>query len=86
MARPGDVLFGISTSGDSPNVLRALEIARRLGVVTVGMTGNRGGRITGSVDYCIEVPAEETPRIQEGHIVIGHILCALIEQAMFPRA
>jgi D-sedoheptulose 7-phosphate isomerase len=86
VARPGDVLFGISTSGDSPNVLRALETARRLGVVTVGMTGNRRGRITGSVDYCIEVPAEATPRIQEGHIVIGHILCGLIEQAMFPRA
>ena len=86
VGRPGDVLFGISTSGDSPNILRALEIARPLGVVTVGMTGNRRGRITAAVDYCIEVPANATPRIQEGHIVIGHILCSLIEQAMFPRA
>ena len=86
VARPGDILFGISTSGDSPNILCALEIARRLGILTVGMTGNRRGHITAAVDYCIEVPAGSTPRIQEGHIVIGHILCGLIEQAMFPRA
>ena len=83
IAKPGDVLFGISTSGRSPNILAGLEVARKMGVVTVGMTGNQKARITGMVDHCIEIPSSSTPKIQEGHIVIGHIICGLIEQQMF---
>lgn len=85
VGRAGDVLFGISTSGRSPNVIAALEAARRLGMITVGMTGNLGERITKTVDHCIEIPSGITPNIQEGHIVVGHIICGLIEQQMFPR-
>ncbi|MDA8254135.1 MAG: D-sedoheptulose 7-phosphate isomerase [Betaproteobacteria bacterium] len=86
VGRAGDVLFGISTSGRSPNVLAGLEAGHRMGLVTVGMTGNRRERITGIVDHCIEIPSECTPNIQEGHIVIGHIICGLIEQQVFPRS
>jgi D-sedoheptulose 7-phosphate isomerase len=86
VGKPGDVLFGITTSGKSPNILAALEAGRKLGMVTVGMTGNRRERIVGLADHCIEIPSAETPRIQEGHIVAGHILCGLIESRMFPRA
>jgi D-sedoheptulose 7-phosphate isomerase len=86
VGKPGDVLFGITTSGRSPNVLAALETGRKLGLVTVGMTGNRRERIVGLADHCIEVPSADTPRIQEGHIITGHIICGLIEGRMFPRA
>ena len=80
---PGDVFIGISTSGKSPNVLRALEEARQKGLVTIGMTGNRGGPITSLCDHLLAVPSADTPRIQEGHIVMAHTLCLLVEQAMF---
>jgi D-sedoheptulose 7-phosphate isomerase len=83
LGRPGDVIFGISTSGRSPNVIKALEKARSLDLVTVGMTGNKRARITEISDHCIEIPSGDTPKIQEGHIVLGHILCGLIEQCMF---
>lgn len=83
VGKAGDVLFGFSTSGKSPNILLAFEAARTLGMVTVGMTGNRGERITQVVDHCIEIPSPSTPKIQEGHIVSGHIICGLIEEAMF---
>lgn len=83
VGKPGDVLFGFSTSGKSPNILLALERARALGLVTVGMTGNRGERIISLVDHCVEVPSPNTPNIQEGHIVVGHIICGLIEAALF---
>lgn len=85
VGRPGDVLFGISTSGRSPNVIAALETGRRLGLITVGMTGCQKARITEIVEYCIEIPSERTPNIQEGHIVVGHIICGLVEQQMFPN-
>jgi D-sedoheptulose 7-phosphate isomerase len=75
-----DVAIGISTSGTSENVIRALRAARSMGMATVGMTGS-GGRLTEEVDYCIRVPSTRTPRIQEAHIVLGHILCELIEEA-----
>jgi D-sedoheptulose 7-phosphate isomerase len=84
VGKPGDVLFGITTSGKSPNILAALEAGRRLGMVTVGMTGNRRERIVETVDHCIEIPSASTPKIQEGHIITGHILCGLIESRMFP--
>lgn len=85
VAKPGDVLFGISTSGRSPNILAGLESARKLGVVTVGMTGNQKARITEMVDHCIEIPSCSTPKIQEGHIIVGHIICGLVEERLFPR-
>jgi len=85
VGRSGDVLFGISTSGRSPNVIAGLEAGRRMGLVTVGMTGNLGARITEVVDHCIEIPSGNTPNIQEGHIVVGHIICGLVAQLVFPR-
>ena len=84
LGRPGDVLVGISTSGRSRNVLRALQAAREGGLVTVGMTGNQREAIEGLCDLCIRVPSRETPKIQEGHIVLGHALCGLVEAMMFP--
>jgi D-sedoheptulose 7-phosphate isomerase len=86
VGKAGDVLFGFSTSGRSPNIIVALEAARTLGMVTVGMTGNLGERITQVVDHCIEIPSASTPKIQEGHIITGHIICGLVEAAMFPKA
>lgn len=81
----GDVLFGISTSGNSPNILNALRTAREKGLVTVGLTGRAGGRMVELCDYCLRTPSDATPRIQEGHIVMGHVVCGLIEAQMFPR-
>jgi D-sedoheptulose 7-phosphate isomerase len=80
---PGDVFIGISTSGRSPNIMRALEEARRKGLVTVGLTGQIGGDMPQLCDYCIRVPSSATPKIQEGHIVLGHIICGLIECEIF---
>jgi len=85
VAKAGDVLFGLSTSGRSPNILKGLEMARSLGVVTVGMTGNQKARITELVDHCIEIPSASTPKIQEGHIIVGHVVCGLVEEALFTR-
>jgi len=79
----GDVLIGYSTSGRSPNILRAFEEARARGMVCVGFAGNRGGPMRELCHHLLEVPAAETPKIQEGHLVLGHILCGLIENAIF---
>ena len=84
LGRRGDVLVVYSTSGSSPNILRALEAARSAGVVTVGYTGNRGGPMVALSDILLAVPSAETPRIQEGHLVLGHVMCGLVERAMFP--
>jgi D-sedoheptulose 7-phosphate isomerase len=81
----GDVFFGISTSGRSPNVLNAFDAARAKGVITVGMTGRAGSQMPARCDYLLRVPSESTPRIQEGHIAIGHAICQLIEAQMFPK-
>jgi D-sedoheptulose 7-phosphate isomerase len=83
LGRAGDVFVAYSTSGRSPNILRALEAARAAGVTTVGMTGNRGGPMGELCDLLLAVPAADTPKIQEGHLVLGHILCGLVERAMF---
>ena len=83
-ARTGDVFIGITTSGNSPNVLRAFEICRGLGIISVGLAGN-GGKIQSMCDYLISVPSDSTPRIQEAHITIGHIICGLVEVALFPQ-
>jgi D-sedoheptulose 7-phosphate isomerase len=81
----GDVFFGLSTSGRSPNVLHALDVARGRGLVTVGMTGRAGGQMASRCDHLLRVPSDTTPRIQEGHIAIGHAICQLIEAEMFPK-
>ena len=78
--RPGDVLLGISTSGASPNVLRAMQVARELGVRTIALCGQAGGPISEAADVALNVPAGPTPRIQELHILVGHILCGLVEE------
>ena len=80
----GDVFIGISTSGRSPNVINALRTAREKGLVTVGLTGRSGGDLPPLCDFCLRVPADATPRIQEGHISLGHTLCWLIERQIFP--
>lgn len=79
----GDVFIAISTSGRSPNVLRGLEEGRHKRLVTVGLTGHTGGNMPPLCDYCIRIPSADTPKIQEGHIVIGHIICGLIERKLF---
>ena len=83
LGRPGDVAIGISTSGNSENVLRGLAVARKLGLCTVALTGQGGGKLKGVADYCICAPSKETPRIQECHILIGHVIAELVEQAIF---
>ncbi len=82
--REGDVLIGISTSGNSRNILKAFEKARQLGVVTVAMTGETGGEMRKVADLLLNVPSGDTPRIQECHIMLGHIICQLVEAQMFP--
>ena len=84
--RAGDVLIGISTSGNSPNVVKAMQKAKGLGVLTVGFTGKNGGKMKEICDVMICIPSDDTPRIQEAHILIGHIICQLIEEEMFPNA
>lgn len=81
----GDIYIAISTSGNSKNVLKSLESAKKLGIKTVGLTGASGGKMKDLVDYCITVPSDETPRIQECHILIGHILCAAVEKELFEK-
>jgi D-sedoheptulose 7-phosphate isomerase len=80
LGRPGDVAMGISTSGRSPNVLSGFDTARALGLSTIGLTGGDGGEVPGRVDVCLRVPAQATPRIQESHIVIAHVICDLVER------
>jgi D-sedoheptulose 7-phosphate isomerase len=82
----GDAFIGYSTSGKSPNILRAFEEARKQGLVCIGFTGNRGGPMSELCDYLLETPSSDTPKIQEGHLVMGHILCGLIEAAIFKKS
>ena len=83
LGNKGDVFIGYSTSGKSPNVISAFEEARRKGLVCIGFTGNRGGPMLELCNHVLEVPSGDTPKIQEGHLVLGHILCGLVEQAIF---
>jgi D-sedoheptulose 7-phosphate isomerase len=85
LGRRGDAFIGYSTSGASPNILRAFEEARRQGMVCIGLTGNGRGPMRPLCDHLLEVPSSETPRIQEGHAVLGHVLCSLVETAMFEK-
>ena len=82
LAKDGDVAIGISTSGDSPNVIAAIEEAKRCGVVTVAFVG-QGGKLGEIAEYVLSVPSTDTPRIQEAHILAGHIICYLVEEALF---
>jgi D-sedoheptulose 7-phosphate isomerase len=79
----GDVLIGLSTSGNSANIVRAFETARSKNIITVGFTGQGGGVMRGLSDFLINVPSTDTPRIQESHIMVGHIICQLVEEGYF---
>jgi D-sedoheptulose 7-phosphate isomerase len=83
IGQKGDILFGLSTSGNSPNIIEACTTAKEKGLITVGLTGEGGGKMKDQVDYLIAVPSRDTPRIQESHIMIGHIICQLVEEKYF---
>jgi D-sedoheptulose 7-phosphate isomerase len=83
LGAPGDVALALSTSGNSTNVLDALRAARSMGVATIGLTGGDGGQMPSLCDHCIVVPSQETPRIQEGHLLVLHVLCEIVETALF---
>ena len=83
LAKPGDILVGISTSGNSANIVKAFEMAKTIGVTTIGFTGQKGGKMKDIGDYLINVPSNTTPRIQESHILVGHIICELVEINIF---
>jgi D-sedoheptulose 7-phosphate isomerase len=85
LAKPGDVMVGISTSGNSRNIIKAFEMAKLIGVVTVGFTGSTGGQMKQLSDFLINIPSTTTPRIQESHILVGHIICELVEENIFGK-
>ncbi|EOI0733345.1 TPA: D-sedoheptulose 7-phosphate isomerase [Campylobacter jejuni] len=81
----GDVFIGISTSGNSKNILKALELCKQKEIISIGLSGASGGAMNELCDYCIKVPSICTPRIQEAHILIGHIICAIVEEELFGK-
>ena len=81
--RKGDILFGISTSGNSKNVVNAFNVAKEKDILTIAMTGESGGKLADIGDFLLNVPSNDTPRIQESHILLGHIVCEMIENRMF---
>ncbi|ORV62245.1 phosphoheptose isomerase [Mycobacterium europaeum] len=83
--RAGDVVVGLTTSGNSPNVVRALEAAAGAGMTTVALTGARGGKVAEVAEFCIRVPSEDTGRVQEACLHLGHSICEMVEAALFPR-
>ncbi len=83
IANEGDVVIGLSTSGNSPNILKAFEVAKQKKIITIGFTGTTGGKMKDVSDYLFNVPSTDTPRIQESHIMIGHIICELVEEKLF---
>ena len=85
ITKPGDVLVGLSTSGNSGNIVKAFEMAKSIGVVTVGFTGAAGGKMKTLSDFLINIPSTTTPRIQESHILVGHIICELVEENIFGK-
>ncbi|RQO32689.1 phosphoheptose isomerase [Taibaiella sp. KBW10] len=85
MGKPGDILVGLSTSGNSANILKAFEQARSMGITTVAFTGATGGQMKDLADILINIPSEDTPRIQESHITLGHITCELVERHLFSK-
>ncbi|RZS87073.1 phosphoheptose isomerase [Motilibacter rhizosphaerae] len=85
LGKPGDVLVGLSTSGNSPNVVRAVEQAQQMGVVSVAFTGAGGGKLAGLADHVLLAPSDETPRVQECHMAVGHTLCEIVERELHPQ-
>ena len=85
IGQAGDVAWGISTSGSSPNIIKAIEVAKKIGMVTIGLTGKDGGQIAKMVDYSLNVSSNSTPRIQEVHITAGHVICEMIDFKLFQR-
>jgi len=85
MGRKGDVLIGLSTSGNSVNVMKALEVANEIGMVTVAFTGETGGKMKDLAKYLVNIPSKDTPRIQECHMILGHTICELVETELFPK-
>ncbi|MBM4053368.1 MAG: D-sedoheptulose 7-phosphate isomerase [Planctomycetes bacterium] len=83
LVKEGDIVMAFTTSGNSKNILNAVKIARGLKATTIGFTGIDGGLLKNEVDFCIKIPSTNTPRIQEGHITIGHILCSIVEKELF---
>ena len=83
LVNPGDIVIGITTSGNSLNVIEGIKEAKLRGAITIGFTGASGGKLKENVDYLLAVPSEDTPNIQESHIMIGHIICYLIEKELF---
>jgi D-sedoheptulose 7-phosphate isomerase len=84
LASAGDAVIGLSTSGESENVIRALRAAGGIGALRVALTGAKGGRLAAEADFVLSVPSDETPRIQEAHILVGHVLCEIVETSIFP--
>jgi D-sedoheptulose 7-phosphate isomerase len=85
MGRKGDILIGLSTSGNSGNVINALIKAKEIGMITIGFTGETGGKMKPHCDYLINIPSTDTPRIQECHMLLGHTLCEMVEMELFPK-
>lgn len=85
LAKKGDILVGISTSGNSKNIVKAFEMAESMGVITIAFTGKNGGQMKSMANYLINVPSNTTPRIQESHILVGHIICELVEENIFGK-
>jgi len=85
MGRKGDVLIGLSTSGNSENVIKALKAANEIGMITVGFTGETGGKMKDACKYLVNIPSKDTPRIQECHMLFGHTICELVETTLFPK-
>jgi len=85
VGRPGDLLVGLSTSGNSRNIILAMELARRMGIRTMALTGRSGGKMKAAADFCIAVPSDATNNIQEMHIAVGHLVCELVEQEMYGK-
>lgn len=83
LAKQGDVLWGLSTSGNSPNVIRAIEEGKRIGAKTIAFTGAGGGKLAGIADYVLRIPSADTPRIQEGHMTAYHIICGIVENRLY---
>jgi D-sedoheptulose 7-phosphate isomerase len=84
-SRPGDIFWAYSTSGKSANIIAAMKTAKQLGLKVIGFTGKNGWSQPDLCDFSIEIPSTETPKIQEGHLLLGHIVCGLVERKMFPR-
>ncbi len=85
IGQKGDVLVGLSTSGNSKNICNAFEVAKEKGMITIGFTGDTGGKLKELSDYLLNVPSNDTPRIQESHIMLGHIICQLVEENYFAK-